>query len=124
MRIDCPLCGQRDMAEFTYDGDSEMAAQRPDNGALDIGKDKVTAKDLADWVDYVYLRDNPAGKHHEVWQHSAGCRQFIEIERDTKTHKIFWCRLYENGLPTDKDNKVKPDNKTVNKTANKKQGKA
>jgi hypothetical protein len=26
------------------------------------------------WHDYVYLRDNPAGPHRELWQHVSGCR--------------------------------------------------
>jgi sarcosine oxidase subunit delta len=40
-------------------------------------------------VDYVYLRDNPAGPHKELWYHSASCRRFLRVERDTRNHEIF-----------------------------------
>ena len=40
------------------------------------------------WVEYVYLRDNPAGPHDELWYHEAGCRQIMKIRRDTRTHEI------------------------------------
>ncbi len=40
------------------------------------------------WVDYVYLRDNPRGPHDELWLHSAGCRRWFKVRRDTRTHDI------------------------------------
>ncbi len=48
------------------------------------------AKDAepAAWVGYVYLRENPAGPHSELWYHAAACRQFLKVERDTRTHAI------------------------------------
>ena len=42
----------------------------------------------ADWVAYVYLRDNPRGPHDELWLHSAGCRSWFKVRRDTRTHDI------------------------------------
>lgn len=73
MRIECPLCGARDLREFSYLGDAKLA-DRP-------GAD-------ADWVDYVYLRDNPAGPHSELWQHAQGCRAWLRVRRDTVSHAI------------------------------------
>ena len=42
----------------------------------------------AAWIDYVYMRDNPCGPHDELWLHSAGCRSWFKVRRDTATHDI------------------------------------
>ncbi|MEK6594093.1 MAG: sarcosine oxidase subunit delta [Pseudomonadota bacterium] len=65
------------MTEFTYGGAAEIA--RP--------ADPVGVSD-AQWTDYVYMRDNPRGVHDEVWQHSAGCRRWIAVRRNTLTHDV------------------------------------
>jgi heterotetrameric sarcosine oxidase delta subunit len=75
--IACPYCGPRAQIEFSYGGD--VGAQRP------VDPEKVT---LDAWLDYVYLRDNPRGPHWELWQHSAGCRSWLRVRRDTLTHEI------------------------------------
>jgi sarcosine oxidase subunit delta len=36
----------------------------------------------------VYLRDNPAGLHRELWFHAAGCHSWLVVERDTRNHEI------------------------------------
>ena len=79
MRIPCPCCGERMVEEFTYLGD-RMLMDRPDEG--------VTA-------DFIYLRDNPAGRHSELWYHEQGCRSWLVVERDTTTHEIFGAELAE-----------------------------
>ncbi|MEI6641990.1 MAG: sarcosine oxidase subunit delta [Novosphingobium sp.] len=75
MRIDCPICGPRMLEEFFLYGDATR--RRPDADAP-----------IETWVDYVYLRDNPAGAHTEYWFHGVGCRTWLKIERDTVTHAI------------------------------------
>ena len=75
MRISCPYCGSRDLSEFTYLGDAALA-------------DRPKGDDAAAFHDYVYLRANPAGPQHELWYHSAGCRSWLDITRDTRTHEI------------------------------------
>ncbi|NBU25626.1 MAG: sarcosine oxidase subunit delta [Gammaproteobacteria bacterium] len=75
MRIHCPFCGPRGHDEFVYHGDA--APRRP----------PVDAPDAA-FHDYVYLRDNPAGSHRELWFHAAGCHSWLVVERDTRTHGI------------------------------------
>ena len=45
--------------------------------------------DINRWHDYIYLRENPKGRHREFWRHSHGCRQWLVVERDTATHEIF-----------------------------------
>ena len=74
MRIPCPFCGPRDAQEFVYLGDA--TPRRPRDGAPQA------------MVDYVYLRDNPVGRHREYWHHVLGCRSWLIVTRDTGTHEI------------------------------------
>ncbi|CAA2101782.1 Sarcosine oxidase subunit delta [Methylobacterium bullatum] len=76
MRIRCPHCGPRDNGEFSYLGDA--APIRPEG--MEVPP--------AAMHDYVYLRDNPAGPHRELWYHGAGCRSWLVVDRDTRTHEI------------------------------------
>ena len=76
MRIRCPYCGERDNGEFSYFGDATLT--RPDG----------METDASTMHDYVYLRDNPAGEHRELWYHAAGCRTWLVVPRDTRTHTI------------------------------------
>ncbi|UOK71238.1 sarcosine oxidase subunit delta [Ancylobacter polymorphus] len=77
MRIPCPYCGARDAHEFAYLGDATLT--RPDPAAPDAEQA---------FHDYVYQRDNPAGAHEEWWYHASGCRQWLRVARDTRTHAI------------------------------------
>jgi sarcosine oxidase subunit delta len=76
MRIPCPHCGLRDLQEFSYLGDATLT--RPDD---------LEASPAA-MHDYVYLRDNPSGPHRELWYHGVGCRAWLAVTRDTRTHAI------------------------------------
>lgn len=76
MRIACPYCGPRDVAEFAYQGDANRT--RPDPASTDQQA----------WNEYVYDRVNTRGPHREFWQHSGGCRAHLLVERDTSTHRI------------------------------------
>ena len=82
MRIECPFCGERDLSEFTYLGDA--GSQRP-----------LSDKEgLADRVyEAVYLRDNPAGPHRELWYHAGGCLSWLRVTRDTRTHELLDVQL-------------------------------
>lgn len=77
MRLPCPYCGERDHSEFVYRGDATV--KRPDPAAK--GSRKA-------FLEYVYLRDNPAGWHREYWYHESGCRLWIVVERNTATHEV------------------------------------
>lgn len=77
MRIQCPYCGERSVNEFAYLGDAGI--QRPDSNASDAA---------ARFFEAVYLRDNPAGPHKELWYHTYGCRSWLRVTRDTLTHEI------------------------------------
>lgn len=82
--IKCPWCGERAQTEFTYGGDANI--ERPD-------PDAVTKEQ---WLDHIYLRDNPRGPHSEWWHHSAGCRRWLKVKRNTWTHDVL-----DSGKPGD-----------------------
>ena len=83
MLIPHPLLGPRDAQEFVYLGDAALL-NRPDWQA-----------DHAEraFHDYVYLRDNPAGVHRELWYHEHGDRSWLVVTRDTRTHEIISAEL-------------------------------
>lgn len=83
MRIPCPFCGDRDASEFVYRGDASPA--RPSSPDA--------------FFDYVYLRDNPAGRLSEHWYHAQGCRNWLVVERDTVSHEIFGASLARSCAP-------------------------
>ena len=86
LEIKCPFCGKRSQNEFSYGGDGNI--KRPALGA------EVSTKE---WDDFVYYRDNPRGKHIELWHHVSGCRQWFKASRDTATHEIFsTCKMNED----------------------------
>ncbi len=77
MRINCPFCGLRDAGEFAYLGDASV--KRPDPAAP--GAEEA-------FYEYVYLRDNPAGPFAELWYHTGGCRSWVVVNRDTRSHEM------------------------------------
>ena len=81
MKINCPLCGPRDIREFTYRG-AAVLLDRPDP---DAGPDV--------WDDYLHNRENPAGPTKELWQHTMGCGAWLVVTRDTATHEILDVQL-------------------------------
>ena len=82
MIIDHPLLGPRDAAEFVCLGDAALI-DRPDG---------MTAGPEA-FHDYLYLRDNPAGAHRELWYHEQGDRSWLVVTRDTLTHQVLRVEL-------------------------------
>ena len=83
MIIPHPLLGPRDSQEFTYLGDASLI-ERPDWQAEDA---------VDQFHDYLYLRDNPAGTHRELWFHEQGDRSWLVVTRDTVTHEIISAEL-------------------------------
>ncbi len=79
MRITCPLCGERDRREFYFKG-AALARPTPDAGS-------------EAWDAYLHLRENPAGRTNEFWQHEAGCGAWVVVTRDTVTHEVFATEL-------------------------------
>jgi heterotetrameric sarcosine oxidase delta subunit len=84
VRIPCPYCGERDGHEFVYRGDASL--HRPVGDAAE-----------SEFFDYVYLRENPAGLILEHWYHAQGCRNWLVVTRDTRTHVISGAALARGG---------------------------
>jgi sarcosine oxidase subunit delta len=78
MIINHPLLGARNSAEFVYLGDASLI-NRPD-------WQDASAADK--FYEYLYLRDNPAGEHQELWYHEHGDRSWLVVTRNTLTHEI------------------------------------
>ena len=78
LQVHCPYCGElREEEEFSYGGQAHIA--RPEK--LDSVSDK-------DWGSYLFFRKNPRGLHHEMWNHTAGCRRYFNVTRNTVTYEI------------------------------------
>lgn len=75
--IPCPWCGPRDETEFSYGG--EAFVSHP-----------VDPEELDDrqWARYLFFRDNPRGPWTERWVHTAGCRRWFNLRRDTATGEV------------------------------------
>lgn len=83
MIINHPILGPRDAQEFTYLGDAALI-DRPDWQADNAAEA---------FHDYLYLRDNPAGEHRELWFHEQGDRSWLVVTRNTVTHDILHVEL-------------------------------
>ncbi len=83
MIINHPLLGPRDSQEFVYLGDASLI-DRPDWQAPDA---------VDRFHDYLYLRDNPAGLHRELWYHEQGDRSWLVVTRNVVTHEIIQVEL-------------------------------
>ncbi|MCY3983285.1 MAG: sarcosine oxidase subunit delta [Roseovarius sp.] len=79
MIINHPLLGPRDASEFAYLGDV---------GIIDRPTDWQADDSIKNFVEYGYLRDNPAGDHKELWYHEQGDRSWLVVTRNTLTHEI------------------------------------
>jgi sarcosine oxidase, subunit delta len=84
LRIPCPYCGVRDEAEFVFGGPSHVI--RPSESCDD-----------ETWTDYLFMRENPVGVHHERWLHLYGCSRWFNAARDTVTHQFI--KAYPMGDP-------------------------
>ncbi len=86
MLIPHPILGLRDSQEFTYLGDASLIL-RPDPNSPNRAQE---------FYEYLYLRDNPAGLHQELWFHEYGDRSWLVVTRDTRTHEIIGAELAKN----------------------------
>lgn len=79
--ITCPVCGaEGDDADFTYGGQAHV--KRP------ASTDPANVSDNAQ-RDYLYMRDNPRGPHHEMWRCTFGCGKWFNAVRDTVTMRFY-----------------------------------
>lgn len=77
LHIPCPWCGPRDETEFHYGNEAGVAY--PEN--------RDTMSD-DEWAKFVFFRTNPKGWHAERWVHSAGCRRWFNVWRNTITNEF------------------------------------
>ena len=77
MLVPCPWCGEREDAEFKYGGAAGVAYPA-----------EPEAIDDTEWARYIFHRANPKGPLKERWYHTAGCRRWFTVTRDTVTHTI------------------------------------
>lgn len=76
--IHCPYCEEtRDEDEFSYEGEAHIVRPTAPESLSD-----------AQWGDYLFFRKNPRGLHHEMWQHTAGCRKYFNVSRHTVSYEI------------------------------------
>jgi heterotetrameric sarcosine oxidase delta subunit len=92
LRIPCPYCGTRDEPEFSFGGQAHVV--RPSFRASD-----------AEWTDYLFIRENPIGVHHERWCHVYGCERWFNVVRDTVTHEILFVYRMGEAEPILRDGK-------------------
>ena len=72
-------------SEFSYGGDASV-----EYPALDAPE--------SEWLEAVFQRENLDGVVLETWQHLQGCRMWIVVERDTRTHAIHSVRPAHEGV--------------------------
>ena len=87
LHIHCPYCREtRSEEEFSNAGEAHI--RRPSEpGALSD----------EEWGDYLHYRKNPRGPHREIWVHTAGCRRYFNVLRDTVSYEIL--EVYPAGVP-------------------------
>jgi heterotetrameric sarcosine oxidase delta subunit len=86
MQIPCPWCGPRDETEYHYGGQAHVAHPEHPSALTD-----------EEWAAYLFFRDNTRGPFAERWAHSAGCRRWFNVVRDTRSHEIL--AVYRIGEP-------------------------
>lgn len=77
LQINCPWCGARAETEFSCGGEGGIV--RP------TVTDSMTDEQ---WGEYVFMRKNPKGLHHEQWRHSSGCGRWFNALRDTVSYRF------------------------------------
>ena len=73
--LECPRCGRRPLDEFTFGGERRSTP------------DWLADPDERDY-DEVWIFENPAGPTTERWFHTAGCRRWLTVRRDTTVDHV------------------------------------
>ncbi len=95
LQISCPWCGPRDEIEFRCGGQSHIIRPGPPESVDDVT-----------WGRYLSEKINPRGDHLERWLHSAGCRRWFNLARDTATHEIMAVYRMDEAAPATPDRAV------------------
>jgi len=79
-RLSCPFCGARALREFSFHKTvPEAAGGTP--------------------FEQIYERIANAGLSIEHWQHLAGCRAWLLVQRNPSTGEVFEVRLLDGRSP-------------------------
>lgn len=70
----CPNCGARPVSEFGYSGEVRPPAE--------------AAATEREEIERLWLRRNVSGPQRERWFHTAGCRRYVTLTRDTRDNAI------------------------------------
>lgn len=73
----CPNCGPRNETEFHYGGQAHVAYPET--------PDQLSNRE---WAEYLFYRENTKGLFAERWVHTAGCRKWFNMLRDTVSYEI------------------------------------
>ena len=74
LRLHCPHCGVRAIEEFVHGELPEIPATLADINARDLDK--------------AFMHTNADGVVTERWFHTAGCRRWFTVTRDTRTNDV------------------------------------
>lgn len=84
--IHCPYCEDSlPELEFTYAGEAHIARPADPSALSD-----------EEWRDFLFIRTNTRGPHHERWRH-IGCGRFFNAVRDTVSDRFL--TTYKAGDP-------------------------
>ena len=79
LSLTCPVCGlEGEETAFRHGGEAGLRRQ----GAP--GRDELQAL-----ADYLYMRESPAGRAHEMWQCREGCGKWFRAVRDTREQTFY-----------------------------------
>jgi sarcosine oxidase subunit delta len=77
LQITCPWCGTRAETEFNCGGEGGIVRPTATETLTD-----------AQWGDYLFMRRNRKGAHHEQWRHSSGCGRWFNALRCTVSYRF------------------------------------
>ena len=78
-RLTCPVCGKRDVYEFTFGG-QERGARPPQEG--------LTAEEHFRWTQFRMIPGGTdAEPQEEWWYHGQGCGVWFRTTRDAATNR-------------------------------------
>ena len=72
--LPCPNCGNRSVYEFRFGGE--------------VKKPPSADASPSAWMDYRFNRVNVAGVQREWWFHRSGCRQWLQVVRNTISNEV------------------------------------
>ena len=87
LMLTCPYCGiAADETDLTPGGAAHIQRQGPTSSE-------------GDFLDYLFMRENPRGVHFERWRHSYGCGKWFHAARATDTLEVFGTYSAQTAAP-------------------------